>query len=1084
MHKLYGTVAEGMVMAQLFDYLEYLSKDIGARPGGTEEEQAASLYITEHFQKDAEFPAVIENFTSSSNVEGLRAVCAAVAVLSTLLAMFLPILSIPAFVLTLVAAAVYILEAYSTPFVSRALARGASQNVVAKYQPNVDQSGRARARKVVLVARYDTGRSKPEILSRIEELNIPLGPICAGGMGALALLALLRMVLFSSATGMALIVFNILSVLAMLVAALPLVKAIACRVSPYNEGANNNASGVAALIEVARRISRDSVSEADLQASAHDVVVHGEEEAYEANLVPEGARLVYEASQLLPPDIEPQSPEARLLSAKAALAAFTGQAPSTWVPTDVADKLVGSKATPGGRAIEMVPAQPAEPLPEDGAGEFVGNDWATGKIQPIAEADIAAANDAADQNATAAPAEEIVAAAQEATEVPVEPEETAEQAIPAIAVSVAAEAQSNLPDWFVSAQQKAKRSEENTTVRRSRYADALEAVEREQAAREEELARQREQEARERDQAAREKALQALRESQAAVTVPAIEPVEEPAAEEALEAAPVAPQLADAEMVEPEAYVAPDQPEGAVAVEEDAEPAPYDEPTIADMAEGFDFEEVADEPDEEAIPEPPAARRRPIVLPNIAESQPAVADAEQPQIAPVEEPAPSRSGMIRKLRTDIPSLSGVIREQEAGEEAEYNQVNVVGGTVDTSMDAAFAEPARPIADDEDIYESYATGGSAGGVIPEDALYGTAQNAAVSEQPAEPADEGYGYEEDEGFYEPAPRPVRERVEKPKKRGFFGFFRKDKGEELSESPQEWLGVDEEFDPRAVGRERGGWESFRDENVGAPGENRAARPARNDAAAYDDQYEDFDEFGYEDDQQGGRRWNGGAFSRARMDGADEPVDDEMYDDDPYAALTSSDARSVTGEIGRLPVNESRVSVDLYAPEEEPEVDELAAEMESIYHFRNPNYNTEIWFVAVGSELDSHDGTRAFIETHKAELRGAMIVEIESLGGGRLSVVQEEGLFKKVKASSRAKRYTKKANLSTGFTLADAVIPNADSIASIAQKEGVQAMHIAGMDGNRPAGSASKDDVLENVNYDLLEDNVDYLMELLKGF
>ena len=41
-------------MAQLMDHVTYLSKEIGPRPAGTEEEQRAALYITEQFQKETD----------------------------------------------------------------------------------------------------------------------------------------------------------------------------------------------------------------------------------------------------------------------------------------------------------------------------------------------------------------------------------------------------------------------------------------------------------------------------------------------------------------------------------------------------------------------------------------------------------------------------------------------------------------------------------------------------------------------------------------------------------------------------------------------------------------------------------------------------------------------------------------------------------------------------------------------------------------------------------------------------------------------------------------------------------------------
>ena len=88
-------------MPQPLDYVDYLSKEIGARPAGTEEEQQAALYIADEFQKEAGFTANIEDFTSSSNLEGGRAILAMITIVVSILAMLFNILTIPALVLAL-----------------------------------------------------------------------------------------------------------------------------------------------------------------------------------------------------------------------------------------------------------------------------------------------------------------------------------------------------------------------------------------------------------------------------------------------------------------------------------------------------------------------------------------------------------------------------------------------------------------------------------------------------------------------------------------------------------------------------------------------------------------------------------------------------------------------------------------------------------------------------------------------------------------------------------------------------------------------------------------------------------------------
>ena len=122
-------------MADVMEHVAYLSQEIGPRPAGTEEEQQAALYITEHMQKEAGLSAVIEDFTGVSNNELTRAICSAVTVVFAILGLALPVVALPAAIIAILSAAVYVAEAFGKPILSRVLSRGVSQNVVAKYEP-------------------------------------------------------------------------------------------------------------------------------------------------------------------------------------------------------------------------------------------------------------------------------------------------------------------------------------------------------------------------------------------------------------------------------------------------------------------------------------------------------------------------------------------------------------------------------------------------------------------------------------------------------------------------------------------------------------------------------------------------------------------------------------------------------------------------------------------------------------------------------------------------------------------------------------------------------------------------------------
>ena len=199
-------------MAQLLDYVQYLSQEIGPRPAGTEEEQQAALYIAEQFQKDAGFSAVIDDFNTASDAVTARGICAVATIVCTVLAFAVPELMLPAFFLTLVAAGLYAAEALGYPAISSLLGRGVSQNIVAKYEPSFSDGLSRRSRKIVLVAHYDSARVKPGFLRFIEQLPAPVGLVCLGSMALVPLLTLFKIVIASEGPGA--VFFNLLLVLA------------------------------------------------------------------------------------------------------------------------------------------------------------------------------------------------------------------------------------------------------------------------------------------------------------------------------------------------------------------------------------------------------------------------------------------------------------------------------------------------------------------------------------------------------------------------------------------------------------------------------------------------------------------------------------------------------------------------------------------------------------------------------------------------------------------------------------------------------------------------------------------------------
>ncbi len=1049
-------------MPELLDHVAYLSQEIGPRPAGTEEEQQAALYITEQMQKDAGLSAAIEDFGGAPNSDAPRVLCCLCALVVSALALFLPVLGVASIVVALVAAVLFAAEALDRPVLSKAFARGVSQNVVAKYEPGFSaEAGGSRRRKVILVAHYDSGKVRAELNGPLLSILPVVQWVELGAMVLLPILLVLRNVIFLNDAGVAGTVLNVLVVVAIVPIAILLVFALLHKLAAYNEAANCNAAGTAVLLETARRIGRGRVSEAEL-AAREQAVVHGEEAARSEGLVPEGAQIVYEAASVKPPEPAPQTPEARLAAAKAAVAALSGKPVANTYSSDLAENLVQVKEPP-----VAAPSDEAARELRDETREALTTIPPDTMQAALANAEAAAAEDAGEAPASA----------------PFAPQRSAADA----------PSSDGVPDWFKKAQEKAKKPRnEDKPVQRSRYASALDAAVNESAGHfaEANMAVEKRLEDGLEFAADGIQEVKAPRWGASAESEPQ-RPVGEggsskaaPSAAASSEQQPEQGQAARQAAVDPASTKAmppidvsdlrlEDMPAAReVPMPSFLDPQKVQEESRAQFQSGPRTDRrvdvtgvpldasgriapvaVQDQGREEAS----ASGRRPIELPDIGVSaanltpitelpkqRAPLADVEtagksaakslltmlpsinvgSSEAADADESAAASDGSAAagkkpSLRAVLPSLSGAIRPADGAEGS--SNVSAAGSFAPAGATGSFA----PVGDE--LLEN---------VDPEDIYVDDADDSAYEENITETgAYAGPGY-----------------VEMPKSRvqRLFGRFRK-KGKEAEPSPQEWLDVDETFDARSVGAERGGWESFRDEDEGAYEDDAFASSTDQFA---DDGFDpnDADEGdGYGSDER--RPWQGGAFSSKRME----------------QMPAASDGFAVEGE---------GAGVDGYPAE--PDVSD---ELQQVYQFRNPDINTEVWFVALGSDLSKNAGMRAFLKEHQQDLRGSIIIDLDALGAGELCMVEREGSYRSVKTSSRMKRYVKKASQATGLSVGSAQLLWEDSAASVASKQGHQAMHLVGMDGAKPAFYAQANDMMEIIDEETLRANADFVMELLKN-
>lgn len=1064
-------------MSTPMDHIAYLSQEIGPRPAGTEEEQQAALYITERLQKDAHLSAQIEDFTCNSNALMTPIICYGVAIVAVLLGIILPVIAIPATVLALAAAGIAISEALDHPILSQAFTKGVSQNIVAKYEPtqSSDAAG-SRRRKVIVVANYDSGKVRRETAGVFVRALRPLRYGALGGMVVAAVFMLLRGVVLSE--GAASLALAVLAGVCLIPSAVLLVFALLEKFGPFTEAANDNASGVAVMLEVARRLGNGEVSADAPIATGEDVSFVSEKRepsSISDNLVqlkdgpivadtaqqrketmaaltgaPEGplaevaakaaelnekhaqeeaaadARAAYEERVRARHEAEAAAAEAaRIAEAQAASAAAAAAASR---PASVPDWY--KKATE--KAREKM-AESNEQAAADDTYRSRFADYPTGAAQTTAAAEPAKAQDEAVAPAVVAVSEPIVF---EPASEPAAPAASVARAAEPLAASVADESQEI---------EAPKPSADMYAVKPVEPVAAEPAIEAADSAQE---------------------LTQENQPTQTEIDAAPVSASEEPlpeAQQPAAGKAPVSPAAATTRLPQM-MYYQPPADRSAVQAERATTPRVIVEATAAEAVDIAVDEKVAahqsgvaayeaaiagsahaSEGAEAAAPAQPAAK---VISANIP-----VVDLPRIELPPMVAPEPKPIS-FDELRQRAPLASAA---ENRGTEAAKSLLSTSVPQIETpALGATVAMPSMPAAptvgagayevpsaeqrSNVSLTGSFSAISSIGaepvgdelleGVEPEDMYIDDADDSAFQSDFTETgAFAGPGY-----------------VEMPQSRvgKFFGKFRRKKKEE-EESASEWLGVGDDFDAREVGKARGGWESFRDED---------------------------------DD------WNGGAFSnmRARVlgeaNGAASADATEQAPASAPATPTVPQGASVSSDSFA-----SAYEAALRHAASEGDKIETAEEIQQIYSFAAGDINTEVWFVALGSELANNGGIKAFLAEHAPEMRGAVIVNLEALGGGTLSYLEHEGDLSQAKCSPRMKRFIKKASQASGVQLASASIDWKESPASYAAKHRMQAMSLVGMDGYAPARYAQANDMVENIDPQSVDAAADFVVELLKN-
>lgn len=296
-------------MAEILDDVAYLSQEIGPRPAGTEEEQQAALFIADQVHSRTNLKAEIEDIKCNADNTMVDIIYFGVAFLAVLLSLLVPAIGVVTLLVSILCTVCFLCEErFQRPILSKLLSRDISQNVVVKYRPEAAARSGSR-RKVIVVANYDSGKVMNDIRPGLLNLWSKLGYWADVAMVAAPIILFFKDVVFLNTLGFVSGFFFLLAVIDAVLLLVPFVRALIHRAGAYNEAANVNASGVAVMLDLIRRVGNsDDVVQQDEQEQ-NQPVIQGEEAVRAAGVVPEGAELEYESdAQAAPtPQNEPQA---------------------------------------------------------------------------------------------------------------------------------------------------------------------------------------------------------------------------------------------------------------------------------------------------------------------------------------------------------------------------------------------------------------------------------------------------------------------------------------------------------------------------------------------------------------------------------------------------------------------------------------------------------------------------------------------------------------------------------------------------------------------------------------------------------
>lgn len=244
---------------RLIHIVKELSETIGPRRPASQQEKTAAAFIKRELKKWSDTVHTLP-FPSLSSFSWSTLIIYLLSSLGGLVSFY----SIPAGILLgLVSLGAFILEINTYSVITPVLARGESQNVIGIIKPQ-----KKIKKKVLIVAHYDSSRASilfhPQLVKGFRSSFLMM-------LVAIILIPLLSFILLFSPNSLLQNLILLPSIYLLFSVLILIHREIFCQDTP---GANDNASGVAVLLEVGERIAREGTEETQVY-----LVATGSEEA-------------------------------------------------------------------------------------------------------------------------------------------------------------------------------------------------------------------------------------------------------------------------------------------------------------------------------------------------------------------------------------------------------------------------------------------------------------------------------------------------------------------------------------------------------------------------------------------------------------------------------------------------------------------------------------------------------------------------------------------------------------------------------------------------------------------------------------